>query len=244
MFDAFFSKRRAAKEAAELKAIQARDAEVGVPTHGTLKERFNKAACAGKWSIVDDCVQKGCSYNDVVDVSNKRGEAGYFQPYRKVMATSSVMPYFASASERLTLASIAIMRQDVKGLEFLLSRGASPDAPKSGYGWDMGFSPLELAVRYNLPEAAQLLCSQGAEFAHEKALHMAEDWNNTEIIKIIRAEEAKRLIASSPGAGGKGADKLREEFGAAQYTPPALQEDLRVPKPITLKTGMQPGTAK
>ncbi|MEZ0259574.1 MAG: hypothetical protein ACAH80_01105 [Alphaproteobacteria bacterium] len=261
MFGEFFSKRRAAKEAEELRAIQARDACAGVPTQGTLKERFDKAARESKWSIVDDCVQKGCSYSDPVAVSNKRRDEEYFEPFRKLAAGNPLMPFGARDHEVLALVCLPIMTGDIKALETLLSRGATPNPPKNGYSRYKSLSPLELAVGYNLPEAAKLLCDHGVDFSYSDALKMAETWNNIEIIKIIRAEEARRkgapppdpaqllqekmihdLHALPPEKRDKVLGKLCDEFGAVRDTPPAaaLQDDLQVPKPITLKTGARP----
>jgi hypothetical protein len=258
MLEAFFRKRRAANEAAELKAIQARDNDAGVPTPETLKKRLETAALEGKWSIVDDCVQKGCSYNDEVLVNSKRRADGYFKPYKKM--TREFFGSYYDTYDQLPLTSIAVMHRDVEGLEQLLSKGAPPDWQNYGMIESKRYSPLRLAVRYNLPAAAKLLCDYGADLTDNKPLQEAEAATRLEIVKIIRAEETRRNGAApaalaNPGQAarekvlrdlnalsredrGKVLWKLCEEFGTVvEKSPAETQGDMQVLKPITLKAG-------
>ncbi|MEZ0259575.1 MAG: ankyrin repeat domain-containing protein [Alphaproteobacteria bacterium] len=258
MFDAFFRKRRAVKEAEELEEIQARDAEAGVPTQKNLQDRFDKAAREGKWSIVDDCVQKGCSYSDDVRVEDSHNNGRGFDPYIKMSGKSIDF----ICHEFLPLASIALMQKDVEGLRFVLSRGAPPDWPHQHVIFQTRrYTPLHLAVHYGLPEAVKLLCDHGVDLGDKEPLQKAEAANQIEIVKIIRAEEARRNSAP-PATTAEVAEarilnelkglvsgdrdkvlwKLRAAFEDVKETATVTQGDLRVRKPITLKTGARAAT--
>jgi hypothetical protein len=254
MFDAWMEKRRKEAEAKWLEEIRARDADVGVPSAQTMQERLTKAAINRMWDVVEDCLQKGANVNDELTVSKKWLNKKYLAPLRK-------MGGLGLYSERgVSLLCIAVLHKDMKAAQSLLAQGANPS---KGYsGWDgIYFSPLMIAVRYKNPEMVKLVCDSGADFHSPAPLRLAEKNGYNDIIKIIRAEEAKRaqgvapqipvpataeekiisdLEKLSPVARERLLAAVNDKFARPKPAEAGLAEDVVVSKPITLKQKGQP----
>ena len=248
MFEAYKAKRRADKEAKVLADIRARDADVGVPTPSTLNDRLWTAATRGMWNVVDDCLQKSADVNEGLSVCKNWSSSNYFRPYSKVEDYNYI-------SKEVPLLCIAAMRGETKAVENLLAQGADVDSYYSG--WNGTCSALYIAVRFKNAEMVKLLCDNGADLTYDRALRLAEDKNYNDIIKIIRAEEAKRaqnggkpLPVPPPtdaervmGTLEKLSDEERAKLLAAvneKFAPPqpdaaVLEQGIVVQKPLTLK---------
>jgi len=255
MFEAYKAKKRVEKEAAELAAFRARDAEVGLPTAVTLGERMAVAARNCQWTIVDDCVQKGCSYNDAIQIKSEKGKECYFAPYADLPKEVYPSSYYPVAP----MLVLAIMSKDAAAVAHMVAQGADVNAPMTAR-YDK-ISPLALAVHYGVTETVKVLCDNGADLAgDDKPLLYAEKHNLLEIIKIIRAEEAKRAqgqaqlpvradtpearealetVAKLPEAERDWVlASLRDKFPApapVAVVPEGLAKDVQVSKPLTLK---------
>lgn len=249
MFEAWKEKSRKEKEAKWLTEIRARDADVGVPSAQTMKERLAIAATACMWDVVDDCLQKGADVKGELSLSKKLFSKTYCAPMRKLGGLGLY-------SERgVAPLCIAVLYNDVKAAQNLLAQGGDPSDGYSGWGGD-NFSPLMIAVRHNSPDMVKLLCDGGASLASDKPLRFAEKNGYNDIIKIIRAEEAKRgqgatpqpplpatteekimgdLEKLSPAAREKLLAIVNEKFAPPKPAEAVLEQGIVVQKPLTLK---------
>lgn len=256
MFDAWRKKARREEEAKWFQQIRARDADVGVPSKDTMTDRLRKAAIDGMWEVVDDCLRKGANVNEELEVSKNWATAKYFAPLRKLGG----LGYY---SEReVPLLCMAVMHKDVKATANLLAQGANPSL---GYTvWDSYyFSPLMIAVHHKSPDMVKLLCDGGADLTSDRPLRLAEEKGYSDIIKIIRAEEAKRaggpVAVAPPPPPATPVDKVleaienlsrperekllaivNEKFARPKPADSELAQDVVVPKTISLKVKAQP----
>ncbi|MEZ0223138.1 MAG: ankyrin repeat domain-containing protein [Alphaproteobacteria bacterium] len=253
MFDAWKENRRKEKETKWLAEIRARDADVGVPSKDTMKERMAIAATARMWDVVDDCLQKGANVKDELSVSKKLFSKTYCAPMRKLGGLGLY------GERGVAPLCIAVLYNDVKAAQNLLAQGGDPSDGYSGWGSDH-FSPLMIAVRHNSPEMVKLLCDGGADLYSDTPLRLAEKKGYNDIIKIIRAEESKRaqggtapqpapvfvpataedkiindLEKLSPAAREKLLAAVNDKFAPPKTAVPGLSDDVVVLKPITLK---------
>lgn len=231
-----------------LEKIRARDADLGVPSTDTLHDRLWKAATSGMWNVVEDCLQKGSTVNETLNLSKYRIGGNYYRPYTKVESDTG-------SSRGAPLLCVAAMQNDVKAAEMLLARGANPSMGYSGR--ENYCSPLFIAARFGYGEMAQLLCDKGADLSNQQPLRVAEKKGHSAVIKIIRAAEAQRgqgkpLPDAAPpvtpaekvmDAFAKLSDEDRAKLLAAvneKFAPPKpgdaeLAQGIVVQKPLTLK---------
>lgn len=248
MFEAWKEKRRKDKEAAWLAEIRARDAELGVPTKAMISDRLATAAIGGMWDVVDDCLQKGATLDQQIRISRNWDSSRYCRAYVKADSEGYQHP-------EVPLLCVAVMHNRMAAVKNLLAQGANVD---SFYRREYGAgTPLYLAVKLNNPEMVKLLCDHGASLVHEGPLRLAEQENYKDIIKIIRAEEAKRALNKGKplpvppptdaekvmGTLEKLSDEERAKLLAAvneKFAPPqpdaaGRQQGIAVQKPLTLK---------
>jgi hypothetical protein len=188
MFEAYKAKKRAEKEAAQLAEITARDLAVGLPTPATMQERVAAAARAGMWDIVDDCVKKGAPIDTRLRLSRNDRSSDYLEAYHDL--PSRVHDYGSSSMAPPLV--VALLHKNAAVAARLVGQGADVNHPMAAAF--VNVSPLEVAVCMGMTETVKLLCDNGADLAGDIVpLKTAESMNLLDIIKIIRAEEAKRL---------------------------------------------------